>query len=119
MGTEEITAKITENGQPVDEVTVKANVPGSVQEALDTFGEDVVYSRFRGSLVIDLQAYMRGLMKHKDGRKTNDEIQSLVSEWQPGVKKPGRSPAEKIEDLLGKLSNEDRAELLEKLAEAD
>ena len=108
---ESISAKITDGPT----VTVDFDLDETLKEAVDRYGEAIVFSRYRASLVIDLQAYMRIMIKAK---KTNDEIQAAVSEWKPGVKAKGRSPAERARDLFQKLSPEERRALLEEFEAA-
>ena len=45
-----------------------------------------------------------------------DEIQSILDAWKPGVQKARKSVAEKTEDLFGQLSDDDKAALLAKLS---
>lgn len=109
MPVEKITAKLKDS-QPV---TVDFDVDEKLKDAVKRYGEDIVMSRYRSSLVIDLQAFMRGLLKQN---KTPEEIQAAVDAWQPGVKARGKSPAEKARDLFSKMSPEERAELLKQYA---
>jgi len=93
-------------------VVVEFELDKDTNEAISRYGEEVVFSRYKASLIIDLQAYMRSHMKGEDP-STQAELQALVDSWTPGTKAKGKSPAEKIRDLLGKLSGEDRAALAE------
>lgn len=93
------------------EVTAYYDLPTNLDAAVELFGHDAVYSRFKASLIIDIQAFMRGMMNKG---KTDDEIRAAVSNWKPGVKVAGKTPKEKIADLFSKLSAEERAELLAK-----
>ncbi len=110
MPIENITAKLT-GGEPF---TVTHDLPENIDKAVEQYGHDVVFSRFRASLVIDLQSFMRSQIKHD---KSVDEVQALVDAWVPGTKKAGKSPAEKISDLFGKLTEEERSALLSELAD--
>ncbi len=101
-------AKITDG----PECQVNFTMDNTTEEAITRYGEDVVFSRYKASLVIDLQSFLRGQMK-TDPPKTADEIQGAVDEWAPGVKAKGRSPAERARDIFGKLSEDDRKALLE------
>ena len=91
-----------------DQITL---IVGGKNEDGDEFGDEVVFSRAKASLVIDLQAYIRGLLK-QDPPKTAEEIAKLVAEWRPGVKARGKTLEEKIAHLFGQLSEEKKAELL-------
>ena len=108
-------AKLSNMEEPVK---VQIDLPQTVTEAIEFHngqglnGEDIVFSRYMASLIIDLQAYMRGAIK---ANKTPEEIQALVDAWKPGTKAKGKSPAEKMRDLFGKLSAEEREEVLAEL----
>jgi len=87
----------------------------NLDEAVELFGADVVYSRFVAASVVDLQALMR---RHLGGEKpkTQDEIQKLAEEWKPGVSsRKRRSTKEKAEELIGQMSAEERAALIAEL----
>ena len=108
---EQISAKVTGG----ETVTVENEMPENIEQAVEEYGDEIVFSRFRASLVIDIQAFMRSYLKGEDP-KTQDEIQTLVDDWRPGVKARGKSPTEKAKDLFSKLSAEQKAELLAELA---
>lgn len=108
MPIEQVAAKITDG--PACQVAF--DIDSTIEEAVKRYGEDVVYSRYRASLVIDLQSFLRGCMK-QDPPMVDNEIQIKVDEWAPGVKSRGRPPAERVKELFGKLSEEDRMSLLE------
>lgn len=87
-------------------------------EAVELFGEDVVFSRFVAASVVDLQALIR---RHLGGEKpkTQDEISKLVAEWKPGVSsRKRRSNKEKAEELIAGMSEQEKAQLLEQLMAA-
>ncbi|MCP3678754.1 MAG: hypothetical protein GY721_14625 [Deltaproteobacteria bacterium] len=109
MAVEMIGAKLGSMDEPVK---VEFDVPETIEAAVAQFKEEVVFSRFRAQIIVDLQAYMRSLIK---AEKTPDEIQEAVNAWEPGVKQKGKSPSEKARDMFSKLSDEDRAALLEDL----
>lgn len=107
-----ITATTDKGAGP--KATVKLDFPDTTRELITKYGEEAVYSRARASFVIDIQSMMRSAIK---GEKKQNEIQKLVEEWKPGVKAKGRSTAEKAEDLLSKLTDEEKAALLAKFAQ--
>lgn len=92
--------------------TVQFDVPETIEAAEERWNPDVVYSRFRAQLIVDLQGFMRGLIKQG---KTAAEIQDGVDKWEPGVKVRGKPAAEKVRELFAKLSVEEKAELLAQL----
>jgi hypothetical protein len=106
---EKVSAKITDG----PEVTVDFELDDNIQDAINRYGEDVVMSRYRASLIIDLQSFLRTQMKKESW--TPDGIQQAVKNWVPGVKARGRSPAERAAELFSKLSEEEKAQLLEEL----
>lgn len=104
-----------------ESLKITFDMPENVKEAIDHHtaqglnGEDIVFSRYKASLIIDLQAFMRSHMKGDDAVTTSDALQALVDEWKPGTKAKGKSPAEKVRDLFGRLSAEEREEVLAEL----
>lgn len=111
MATEEVSARLADMDKE-DAVTVQYDFGDNLAEAVESYGEEVVFSSYKSSVVIDLQAYIRGLIRRD---KTPEEIQEAVSNWKPGVKAVrGKSAAEKLDTLLGKLSDEERAALFAK-----
>lgn len=112
-------------GQPDREIKVFYDFGDNLEEAVELFGEDVVFSRFKAAAVIDLQALLRRhgsagepTKENPNGRapKTDDEIAKIVSEWKPGlVTRVRKSPKDKALELLQSLSAEDRDALLASL----
>ena len=78
------------------------------------FGEEVVASRAHSALVIDLQALMR---RHIESKEFSlEKLQKAVAEWKPSViSTVRRSAAERVEDTVSRMTDEERAELLKKL----
>lgn len=117
MSNADISAKLgTEDDSPG--ATVQYDFGDNLAEAVERFGEDVVYSRFKAAAVVDLQALIR---RHLDGEtpKSESEIQALVSEWKPGVSsRKRRSTKEKAEELIASMSAADRQALLDQLMAA-
>jgi hypothetical protein len=119
---QEITAKTTSGPREGQAFTVKYDIPDSIQEALDRYPEEVVYSRFKGSLVIDLQSFMRTQIQKEDFSTANLElaVNGDGSEenpgWAPGIRAKGKSVGEKIQDMLAKLTPEQREEILAEFA---
>lgn len=109
-----VTAKVgTEENAPSASVTY--DFGDNLDEAVTLFGADVVYARFKAASVVDLQALIRRHLD-SDTPKSAAEIQELAAAWKPGVQtKKRKSAGEKIQDLLGDMSEADRAALLESL----
>lgn len=109
-----VTAKVgTEEGAP--SASVNYDFGDNLDEATELFGADVVFARFKAASVVDLQALIRRHLD-SDTPKSATEIQELATAWKPGVQtKKRKSAGEKIQDLLGDMSETDRAALLESL----
>ncbi len=97
-------------GRVGQEFEVTKNLPSNIDEAVEMYGAEVVFSRFRGALVIDLQSYMRTQIKKKDF--TEDALQTAVDNWTPGTRGPGVSMEQKAENLMAGMSEEDLQALL-------
>lgn len=120
---EQVTAKTPESGR---EISVTYNFGKDLSEMTDLFGEDVVHSNAKAQMTINLQALLRRHMvdnfNKKTGEKTSDaksddEIHEIVAKWKPGIStRVKKSPKEKLADLLGKMSDEERRALLQDAA---
>ena len=110
----EITAKTADKGA----VAVKYDFGNTLADlvkicsANDQNGEAVVLSNAKSNMVIKVQDLVRAGIK--DG-KSPAEIQKEVSAWVPGVKKRGKSKAEKLQEEFASLSPEMKKELLANL----
>jgi len=106
-----VTAKVEKPGEGIsgDPVSVEYNFGDSLQDMVANFGEEVIQSRARASLVIDLQALIR---RQINAKKSVKEIQQAVKEWKPGVKAAGKTPAEKLQALLDGKTKEEKLAIL-------
>ena len=104
--------------------SVDYNFGDNLAEAEELFGADVVFSRFVAAATVDIQALIRRHLKtpvDKDGNatgeaKTESEIQGLVAEYKPGTSTRTRvSASEKAARAIDKLTEEEKAALLESL----
>lgn len=97
--------------------TANFDMPETLAAMVEVLGEDVVISRAKASLVIDIQAGMRRLMEKG---KTEEEVQAWVAGWKPEVREvgPRLSPFEKAMASVGKLTPEQREELRRQLEAA-
>lgn len=110
--------KLNEEGkrEPSKTCTAEVNIPDTLSGKVDLFGEEVVDGAAEDSLVISVQALMRRMMQ---AGKSDEEVQKAVSEWKPEVRTVIRQSAfEKASGAIGKLTAEERAELLKKLQAA-
>jgi DNA-directed RNA polymerase specialized sigma24 family protein len=48
-----------------------------------------------------------------------DTLQERCASWKPGTRAKGKSRAEKIENMLGKLTDEERSALLERYIDSE
>lgn len=95
--------------------TVNFDMPETLEGLVAKFGEESVLSNARGSYVISAQAYGR---RHIE--KDQAELQALFDNWNPNERAPATkaSPFERAANALGKLSAEEKAELLARLKAA-
>lgn len=91
------------------EVSVVYDFGETLAETTEKFGENVTFNHSRGSMIVSLQSYIRAQIS---AGKTDEEIQNLVSAWKPSQRKQGKTPKEKLQEYVSKLSAEDRAEFL-------
>lgn len=114
MSRTEVSAKLKDMADE-DAVTVSYDFGDDLDSAVELFGADVVFQRFKAAATIDLQSLIR---RHISGEKpkTQEEIQGIVDEWTPGVTtRTRKSPKEKVLSILEGLSEEERARLLAEL----
>lgn len=117
MSAKEISARAG-TAEDAPSATVTYDFGDDLDEAVELFGADVVYSRFVSAATVDLQALIRRNLGGEEP-KTEEEIQELVSEWKPGVSTRKRKSAkEKAAEAIDALSEEERQALLESLMAA-
>lgn len=120
MSAVEITAQLgKEDDSPA--ATVTYDFGDNLDEAVEKFSSEVVYSRFKSAATIDLQALIRRHLGAKDENgnpapKSQEEIQALVNQWSPGAQtRTRKTDKQKAEELLTKLPPAQLAELLAQL----
>lgn len=64
------------------EVMVYVDLGDGLEDAVQKFGADVVFSNFQAQAKIRVQAIIRDLMTEG---KTDEEIQDFMNSWKPGV----------------------------------
>lgn len=106
----EITAKVGKD-EKGPSVAVGYSMPENFAEAAKVWGEEVLFTKGRQSIVIDLQAIVRRLLGKS---KTQAEIQAEVDKWKPGVagEVVRKTAAERVQEDITKLSPEQLAILL-------
>jgi hypothetical protein len=101
------------------ELEVTFDFGDTLDEAVAKFGADVVYSNFKKSAVIALQAVVRRELDKKEEAKSNEEITAKVATWKPGVARVSTVDAkETILKKVGKMSKAERDALIEQLLAA-
>jgi hypothetical protein len=108
-----ISAQIVKGDAAGRKGEIEFDLPESTTEAVKQFTEEVVFSRFKSALVIDLQSFIR-VQLSKEKPPTPKELQDAVNGWEPGVRQQGKSAAEKADNLMGKLTSEERKALFDK-----
>lgn len=101
-----VQAKKGKDGTPVE---FDFPIHDTVEANIKAYGAEIVNSRFKAALVVDVQNIARGLLGKG---KTHEEIRTALAAWKPGVKAEGKSKFEKTMDLLGGLTPEQTAQLL-------
>ena len=108
MAMTEIKAKVGDGKAITVKYDFGDNLPGMAKK----FGEDVVFSNARANLKIGLQDIVRSGIK---AGKSPADIQKEIDAHVPGVKKRGKSKAEKLQGQFADLSPEEKKELLSRL----
>jgi hypothetical protein len=98
-----------QDGRPDKSIEIEYDLPEKLSELASRYGEDIVANHARGSLIVTLQALIRNRL---DKNQPTAEIQKAVNEWKPGIRVPGKSANEKVLELLGKMTPEQRAAAL-------
>ena len=114
-------------GKPSPVLSVEYDFGTTLDESVELFGEQIVHSKFVDSAIIDLQSTLRRAItaslvtKNAKGEAVTPkplpkDPQSLVAEWKPSAGHTERkSASEKVQTLVGKLTAEERAALIERL----
>lgn len=97
--------------------SVTRDMGETLDELVDQFGEQAVYSQAKSAITVSLQGFVRS----KVGAKTpvtGDELQTAVDDWKPGERSAGVGKVEKLKEKLAGLDEETRNELLASLGMA-
>jgi hypothetical protein len=105
----EVSAK---NGQEAKTASANFKVAENLDELSSQFGAEVVFSHAKRSIIIALQTTMRAAI---EANKTPEEIQAIVDDWKPGLKKPAKSPLDKVRDEISRMSPEDKKRIMKEL----
>jgi hypothetical protein len=89
--------------------TVVYNMPETIEEAVQMFGDAPALSAMLDMVKIKVQAICR---RHR----TQEEAQEAVSGYVPGVTTRGTGPTQKqVKEVLSKMSKEDLEKLMKEL----
>lgn len=98
------------------ELEVEFDFGDNLDEAVSLYGAEVVYSNYKKSAVIALQALVRRELDKKEDAKSDAEITAKAIAWKPGVAKVSTVDAkETILKKVSKMSEADRKALIEQL----
>ena len=99
------------------EVECEVNIPSDFAGLVSAFGEELVAKAAEDAIIISAQAQMRRML---DAEKSDADIQTHMNSWKPDTKNVTRQSAfEKAASSIGKLTPQERAELLAKLQAAE
>ncbi|HEY7506614.1 MAG TPA: hypothetical protein VH621_03340 [Nitrososphaera sp.] len=115
MPKEILTVKITSGDNKGAEVSFNYDLPATLQEAIDQLSEPVVEALAIRSIVVAVQGHARGLL---NSGKTEQEIQTAMNDWRPGMPRQVKSAEEKFDELWEKMSPEDRAAIQKRMKAA-
>ena len=94
-------------------VAVTYNFGATLDEAIEKFGAEVVFSGFRRTSVITAQGVMRRLAK---AGKSDAEIQAAITNWKPGVQAERISdPVARLKSMFSSMSAEERQKIMAEL----
>ena len=94
-------------------IAVTYNFGASLDEAIEKFGAEVVFSGFRRTSVITAQGIMRRLAK---AGKSDAEIQAAIINWKPGVQAERISdPVARLKSMFSSMSAEERQKIMAEL----
>lgn len=112
MEKQTVQAKVKSGDRAGEIFAIEYEMPGTIDEARQKWGDDVAFSQLKAAVVISLQSFMRQQIQ-KDGA-TTDSVQAACQEWSPSKGRgPARPISERAQELLGRMSIEERQALLE------
>jgi hypothetical protein len=110
MAKQDVASKLKDSK---DVIKVQYDFGDNLAESVKLFGEEVVHSRAKAALVIDLQALVRRMIK---AGKKSDEITAAVAKWKPDTRVVvHKTAAEKVQEGVKQLTKEERLALLKQL----
>jgi len=110
MAKVEVKAKTPKTGK---EATILVDLGENAVDAIERFGDAVVFSNYIANQKVNVQAGMR---RHLDAGKSQAEIQTVYDTYKPGVTMDRVvDPMVTLANRLSKLSEEDQLKAIEEL----
>lgn len=107
-----IEVKATKQGME-REVLCTVDLGDNLQDAVQKFGEEVVFSNFQAQTKIKAQAIIRDMMVEG---KTDEEIQTFMNGWKPGVSRERNvDPLAATLNKFATMTQEEQDKFLEEL----
>ncbi len=111
----------TKAGKDQDSRTLVVNYDfgDNLAAAIEKFSEEVVFGSFKADAKVGLQSFIRARLNATEDdsealKYTDEDIVAAAADWKPGTKaRAGADPLTKLQALLGKLTPEQKAALLE------
>ena len=94
--------------------SVEYDFGDDLKSSTDLFGGEVVQRRFKAAAVVDLQGVIRRHLQ-SDPPLAGKALQEACGEWKPGIQRARKSKVEKAMEMVGDLSDDDRAALIASL----
>lgn len=98
-----------ETSHPAFSVQANIDFGSNLQEMVKKYGESTVFKQALGAMTVAFQGWLRS--KGAAG-KSAAEIQTEANAWKPGEKRQAKSPQEKLKEILGAMSAEEKAAFL-------
>ena len=118
MKSEEFVTTANEKKENERSITLKTQVPETLAEAVDVYGEKVVFSIFMQQKRVKEQGYIRSLLsatvKDSDELVNNDEsVAEKFASWKlTGGNRQAKTKQEKMAELMAGMSAEERADAI-------
>lgn len=98
-----------ENGKGDVTRSAETKIGENVEELAEQFGDEVVYSHARRSIVVSMQAF---IAKQIADGESEEDIAASLKGWKPSIRRGAKGPVEKAEEEFKKMSPEDRKRFL-------
>lgn len=87
-------------------ITIDYNYGSSLAEAIELFGEELVFSIYEDAMRVKVQAPVRGMLSNGTA---DEEIQKAMASWHPGqTVRAKRDPKETVKALFAGMSPEEK-----------